>query len=76
MSTADLQQQIGQLDADAPAIAVLGLTKHFGEVEAVREVSFAVRPGEVFALLGPTGPASRRRSRCCAPWRGRPPAPP
>ena len=55
MSTADLQPQIGQLDADAPAIAVLGLTKHFGEVEAVREVSFAVRPGEVFALLGPNG---------------------
>ena len=55
MSTADLQEQIGQLDADAPAIAVLGLTKHFGEVEAVRDVSFAVRPGEVFALLGPNG---------------------
>jgi len=55
MSTADLQAQIGHLDADAPAIEVLGLTKRYGEVEAVRDVSFAVRQGEVFALLGPNG---------------------
>jgi len=55
MSTADLQEQIGHVDAEVPAIEVLGLTKRFGEVEAVREVSFAVRAGEVFALLGPNG---------------------
>jgi ABC-2 type transport system ATP-binding protein len=55
MSTADLQERIGHVDADVPAIEVLGLTKRFGEVEAVREVSFSVRAGEVFALLGPNG---------------------
>jgi len=55
MSTADLRDRIGHVDAEAPAIAVLHLTKRFGEVEAVRDVSFTVRPGEVFALLGPNG---------------------
>jgi hypothetical protein len=36
MSTADLERQIGRVDADEPAIEALHLTKHFGEVEAVR----------------------------------------
>jgi ABC-2 type transport system ATP-binding protein len=37
------------------AIEVQGLRKSYGEVEAVRGVSFAVEPGEVFGLLGPNG---------------------
>jgi ABC-2 type transport system ATP-binding protein len=39
----------------APAIEVVGLTKTYGEVEAVRDVSFTVAPGEVFGFLGPNG---------------------
>ena len=38
-----------------PAIAVDGLSKHFGEIRAVDEVSFAVEPGEIFGFLGPNG---------------------
>ena len=38
-----------------PAIEVDGLTKTYGEVEAVRSVSFAVPRGEVFGFLGPNG---------------------
>jgi ABC-2 type transport system ATP-binding protein len=38
-----------------PMIEVRGLTKSFGEVRAVRDVSFDVAPGECFALLGPNG---------------------
>jgi ABC-2 type transport system ATP-binding protein len=38
-----------------PAIEVRDLKKSFGEVEAVRGVSFAVAPGEVFGFLGPNG---------------------
>ncbi len=37
------------------AIQVAGLHKRYGEVEAVRGVSFEVAHGEVFCLLGPNG---------------------
>jgi ABC-2 type transport system ATP-binding protein len=37
------------------AIAVEALTKHYGEVQAVRGVEFAVREGEIFGLIGPDG---------------------
>ncbi len=37
------------------ALAVSGLTKFYGGRAAVRDLSFAVRPGEIFALLGPNG---------------------
>ncbi len=39
----------------APAVLVDGLSVRFGDVEAVRDVSFAISPGEVFGLLGPNG---------------------
>src|SRR2546423_8718365 len=38
-----------------PAIEVEDLRKRYGDVEAVRGVSFHVSEGEVFALLGPNG---------------------
>jgi ABC-2 type transport system ATP-binding protein len=41
--------------ADAPLVAVRDLRKSYGEVEAVRGVTFTVRRGEVFGLLGPNG---------------------
>ncbi len=37
------------------AIRVQDLYKRFGDVYAVRGVSFDVRAGEVFSLLGPNG---------------------
>ena len=39
----------------APAIAVTDLVKNYGEVRAVRGVSFEVGTGEVFGFLGPNG---------------------
>jgi ABC-2 type transport system ATP-binding protein len=38
-----------------PAIEVRDLKKSFGDVDAVRGVSFAVDTGEVFGFLGPNG---------------------
>jgi ABC-2 type transport system ATP-binding protein len=38
-----------------PAVAVADLRKRYGEVEALRGISFEVEPGEVFGILGPNG---------------------
>jgi ABC-2 type transport system ATP-binding protein len=43
------------VSSSPPAIDVRDLTKSFGDVEAVRGVSFTVTPGEVFGFLGPNG---------------------
>ena len=38
-----------------PAIAVEGVSKRYGDLEAVRELSFRVARGEVVGFLGPNG---------------------
>jgi len=38
-----------------PAIAADGLTKNFGPLTAVDQLSFTVFPGEIFGLVGPDG---------------------
>jgi ABC-2 type transport system ATP-binding protein len=38
-----------------PTVSVSSLRKSFGKVQAVRDVSFEVFPGEIFGLLGPNG---------------------
>ncbi len=38
-----------------PILAVERVTKRFGDLRAVDEVSFEVRPGEIFGFLGPNG---------------------
>jgi ABC-2 type transport system ATP-binding protein len=38
-----------------PAISASGLTKRYGDVEAVRGVDLEVEAGEIFAFLGPNG---------------------
>ncbi len=40
---------------DAVAIAARGLGRSFGAFEAVKDVNLAVRPGEVYGLLGANG---------------------
>jgi len=43
------------VSAMAQAIVVSDLTKSYGDVEALRGISFEVAEGEVFGLLGPNG---------------------
>lgn len=37
------------------SIEVSNISKRFGDTQAVKDVSFQVRPGEIFGLLGPNG---------------------
>ncbi len=47
-------------------IEVRDLRKSYGETEAVRGISFEVRPGEVLGLVGPNGAGKTTTLRCIA----------
>jgi ABC-2 type transport system ATP-binding protein len=53
------------------AIEVNDLGKAYGEVEAVRGVSFSVAPGEVFCLLGPNGAGKTTTTEILEGYRAR-----
>ena len=42
-------------EQEHPVIALRDLSRSFGAVEALREVSFSIRPGEFVAIMGPSG---------------------
>ncbi len=48
----------------APAVLVEKLQKRYGSVEAVKDVSFQIEPGEIFGLLGPNGAGKTTTIRC------------
>ncbi|WP_229069874.1 ABC transporter ATP-binding protein [Actinoplanes sp. DH11] len=47
-------------------IEVKNLSKRYGETLAVRDVSFAVEPGEIFGILGPNGAGKTTTVECVA----------
>lgn len=48
----------------APAVLIENLQKRYGTVEAVKDVSFQIDPGEIFGLLGPNGAGKTTTIRC------------
>ncbi len=44
-----------QPDQNQPMVEARHLTKRFGDFVATSDVSFTIRPGEIFGLLGPNG---------------------
>jgi ABC-2 type transport system ATP-binding protein len=53
------------------AVTVTGLRKSYGGVAAVRDVSFSVAAGEIFALLGPNGAGKTSILEILEGFRGR-----
>lgn len=47
-----------------PAVFIEKLQKRYGTVEAVRDVSVTIEPGEIFGLLGPNGAGKTTTLRC------------
>lgn len=47
-------------------MAVSGLSKRFGEINALSEVGFHIRPGEVLGLIGPNGAGKSTLFECMA----------
>lgn len=45
-------------------VTIAGLSKHYGELKAVDDVSFAVEAGDVFGLLGPNGSGKTTTLSC------------
>ncbi len=43
------------LSSGMPIVSVDNLTKNFGDIAAVKGISFSVQAGEIFAFLGPNG---------------------
>jgi len=51
---------------EAPALEIRSLTKRYGSVEAVADLSLTVRRGEIYAFLGPNGAGKTTTLRTAA----------
>lgn len=48
----------------AAAVLIKNLRKSYGDIPAVKDISFTVQPGEIFGLLGPNGAGKTTTIRC------------
>ena len=48
----------------ASAVLIENLQKSYGDVQAVKDISFTVKSGEIFGLLGPNGAGKTTTIRC------------
>jgi len=55
VSKVSKEQITSKINESKPMVKVTNLVKSFGPVVAVNDISFEVKPGEIFGLLGPNG---------------------
>jgi len=55
MPSAPTRSPFTQTETEAVGVSVEGLTKNFGKLEVLKNITFAVEPGEIFVLMGPSG---------------------
>ena len=64
VAASPMTQAVTQVDVSKAAIAAVSLDAFFGASRVVREVSFAVEPGQVTAIIGPSGCGKSTLLRC------------
>lgn len=51
----EVPSAVSSSSTNAPLLKVTGLAKSYGAIKAVEDVSFEVKPGEIFGVIGPNG---------------------
>src|SRR5689334_18462647 len=54
-SSTTTRNPFSQVETPAVGVTVENLSKSFGSLEVLKGISFAVEPGEIFVLMGPSG---------------------
>src|SRR3954466_4819253 len=54
-SNATTRNPFSAAETPAVGVSVENLSKNFGSLEVLKNVSFDVEPGEIFVLMGPSG---------------------
>lgn len=55
ISEEEIAEELARVNSSNDGLRVLNLTKSFGKLTAVDNMTFGIKRGEVFALLGPNG---------------------
>ena len=49
------KDKVDSVDTDKFIVTIEHVSKNYGKVEALKDVSFSVKRGEIFGLIGPDG---------------------
>ncbi|MCX6954873.1 MAG: ATP-binding cassette domain-containing protein [Verrucomicrobia bacterium] len=55
MPSASTRSPFSTTETTAVGVSVEGLSKNFGRLQVLKNLTFAVEPGEIFVLMGPSG---------------------